>query len=155
MRAWYSTHVSPPSRMKPLSGSVSRCPDARRLHRCLTTDFEMAPYYLGSMTPSALLPLLRRHAERCLAAAAPTREETRALASLALDLVTVLEAVPGPASHPYRSAPGGAREADMAALVALERALDACEARLGLAMAEIAALRAGHGSPGRAGEESP
>lgn len=93
------------------------------------------------MLPSVSLTQLRERANGCLATAAPSPEDAHALAVLALDVVAKLQT---PAAHPYRALlpSPSAPEADVAALVALERALEDCQARLRLATAEIAALRA-------------
>jgi hypothetical protein len=100
------------------------------------------------MTLRASMTRLREGAERCLTGAPPTPAEARALATLALAVVAEMEALTASLGHPYRTAPDpDARPADVATLVALERALDDCQARLGLALAELAALRGAPRAP--------
>jgi hypothetical protein len=86
------------------------------------------------MVPPPSLTTLREQAERCLA--------DPYLAALVLKVVMALDSPP---VHPYRTAT--AREADVRAMVALERALDECQSRLRLATAENTALRAGGRQP--------
>jgi hypothetical protein len=120
-----------------------------------------------AMTARPSLTTLRERAERCLADPCPTPEEAHVLAALVLEALRALEFPADTPAHPYRGAAapvhdGGsagsadsagsapkppAREADVRTLVALERALDECQARLLRANAEIAALRSGARSP--------
>lgn len=101
----------------------------------------------------ATLDDLREGAERCLAAPSPTAAQCHELAARVLGALGSLEAAwdeAGPAeSHPYRglassrssSAFRGASEPSSSS-VALERALQASEARNQDAQREIARLRA-------------
>jgi len=94
------------------------------------------------MTLRASVSDLRARAARCLADEAPAPAEAHALARAALVVVAQLDAVPATPGHPYRSPAAGEGSApDVATLVALERALEDCQARLRVARAEIESLR--------------
>ena len=81
----------------------------------------------------ALLRELRAQAERCLESEAPTASQARELAAVALAAVAALEGAPA-SQHPYRSAPERTPEVDaLAAVVALERALERTKEQLAAA----------------------
>lgn len=89
-----------------------------------------------------LLADLRERADACLASESPSPAQARELAASALSVLAALEARPsrpGDGAHPYRVAAEGPSPeivGDMAAITALERALDEAHARL--AAAELA-----------------
>jgi hypothetical protein len=84
---------------------------------------------------------LRERAERVLATERPTTAEAHELAARVLEALAVLEGVED--RHPFRDAPARDPAEESAAVVSLERALEASEARLRDAVAELEALRRG------------
>jgi hypothetical protein len=84
---------------------------------------------------------LRERAERVLATESPSVAEAHELAARVLEAIAALEGVED--RHPFRDAPQRDVAEESAAVVALERSLEASEERLRAALAEIATLRAG------------
>lgn len=90
---------------------------------------------------------LRSRAERCLAMDAPTPAFAHGLAISALEALRSLERIDA-SGQPYRDM-GDTLPTETASLVVLERALEQCEERLRVALAEIVILR------GRSGSSTP
>lgn len=84
---------------------------------------------------------LRARAEACLANEQPTAAEAHELAARVLEALAAIE--DASERHPFREPAPRDEAHETAAVVALERALEASEARLRAALEEIAALRRG------------